>query len=93
MGTPARRKPGLKRDTLGKLLSRVRAEVKSKSRYHRFKLPSYYHDLSGPLQQALRKELEQKQAAEARDRTFTFSAEQVGDLVIRFYAGAPVEPL
>ena len=93
MGTPPKRQPGLKRDTLGKLLARVREEVRGKSRYHRFRLPSYYKDLSPALQKALRKELETKQYQEAEDQDFTFTAQQIGELVIHFYRGNPVEPL
>ena len=93
MVTPARRRPGLQRDTLGKLLARVKTEVRNKSRYHRFRLPAYYKDLSEPLQKALREELETKQYQEEEDKDFSFTYEQIGSLVVNFYRGNPVKPL
>ena len=91
MGTPAKRKPVVERDTLGKLLARVKAEVRSKAN-RRYRLPPYYKELSAALQAELRHELETKRYHDW-DQEFSFTPEQIGWLVIKFYDGQKVEPL
>jgi hypothetical protein len=86
-----RHEPGLKRDTLGKLLVRVKKEVQSQPRRH-YRLPSYLHELSAPLQTGLRHEIEQKTSRDF-DQKFSFTPEQIGWLVIRYFDGQKVEPL
>ena len=81
----------LERNTLGKLLARVRKEVRSQPS-RRFVRSAYFKELSAPLQSEIRRELEAKRHCDS-DQNFTFTPEQVGRLVIRYYSGQGVEPL